>query len=203
MSRTTFFCAIALLAAVACSSKQDLGGGKSKAGETCANSSDCADGLRCLDSKCGGGDGKSVSVSGGGIDSCASDQACAARGASEPYCKNGAACTECLTDDHCAGSSSGKRCKVRGATEMNFCVACLDDTDCADAKQRCSIGELANFCVDCLEDKDCTDPTRPRCQLQRAVPTDAASGFCVACLVSADCKDPAAPICRNTTCTSG
>jgi hypothetical protein len=190
----------------ACSSNQNLGeSGKSKAGESCSKSGDCADNLRCVDQKCGGSSGKDVLVIGGDTQSCDSDQTCALRGASEPYCKNGGACTECLTDAHCAKSVAGPHCKL-GPTDqdMNFCSACLADADCAHdpAYPRCAIGKLTNFCVACFIDADCKDKTRPRCQVTQAVATDAPSGDCVECLVNADCKDPASPICRNTICSS-
>src|SRR6187397_356184 len=117
MNRSLFFLIACAVSLFACSSRQDLGsGGRSKAGETCSNSSDCADGLRCTNAVCGGATGKErvssdVSLSGSGP-SCDTDATCALRGSIEPYCKQGGDCTDCLTDAHCALNSSGHYCKV-------------------------------------------------------------------------------------------
>ncbi len=196
----------------ACSSTHSIGErGTSKAGETCSKSSDCESGLRCYASKCaaddvGGGndEARTEGVPAGGVLDCASDETCASRFQTEPYCKQQSRCTECLQDAHCASKGTGKHCKAPDAAdEPNFCTDCLEDAHCTDPREpRCSIGKYGNFCVDCLVDADCKDPEYKHCQVTRGAPTDAARGNCVACLENAHCTDPERPICRSGYCGS-
>jgi hypothetical protein len=163
---------------LACSGSQDLGqSGKSKAGETCSKTGDCADNLKCIDQRCG--DGGGVTVSPVRL-SCPSDATCALRGASTPFCKQGGACVECMTDAHCAANGYRPRCKLTPSDQdQNLCVECLTDPDCTDPTQpRCSAGTYGNFCMACLADADCKDPTRPHCKITQSVPGDAPFGSC-------------------------
>lgn len=209
MIRSIFF-AFTALCAVACSSKQDLGGdsGQSTAGESCASSNDCASGLRCVMQTCQ--DGKAVGDD-GAVDAspkCSSDGECARAGSSARYCKAASVCTECLVDADCSAKARTPRCNVTASSaEQNSCVVCLEDGDCLEG-QHCSVvvvgpgrlpppsvaGGGGNACVACLVDADCTDLSRPRC--------DATFNSCVACKVSTDCKDPVFPVCSQTLCVA-
>jgi hypothetical protein len=174
-------------ALVACSSRQDLGKGgggttgestgASKVGETCSSSADCANGLRCLDARCGGKG--AAAGAGGDPNSCSIDKDCAKDSAIGRYCKGAETCAECLEDAHCA-TKAEKHCKITAsALDPNYCVECLVDGDCTDpGATRCSSGEHFNYCVECVSDRDCTDPAKSRCVLASTTPGSAPQGSC-------------------------
>jgi hypothetical protein len=209
MNRFLFFFFACAAVLIACSGSQNLGGaGRSLAGETCSNSADCADNLRCTSSVCGGSSGTdrvSTDVGTGTSESgpsCDTDSTCALRGSYDPYCKPGGDCTQCLTDDHCALNSSGKHCKVGpAARDRNECVDCLTNAHCTDpAAAQCSQGKYGNYCVECLADGDCKDATRPKCEVTQSGADSARRGYCRECLANADCKNKDKPICRIGYC---
>ena len=116
-------------------------------------------------------------------------------------------------DGQCAGNPNGPFCNVG----PDVCVACLDDTDCADGdfcngaevcapNGTCQPGgdpctdpalsvcdEADDECVECLIDDDCTDnPNGPICSI--------GPDICVECLADEDCDDASA--CTGDTCSA-
>lgn len=123
--------------------------------------------------------------------------------------KNGGACVECTTDDHCKNNSSAKgpkcdiqtntcyceaaqdcsqntrgtQCTLYGDSELKGCQ-CTKDEDCQEAPYtKCLAGanNLKRCELSCSSDKDCTDAANPRC--------DTTNGVCKPCLDNSDCTN--------------
>jgi hypothetical protein len=108
----------------------------------CLSNGDCS-GNAAL-SKCSGGGACSV---------CVADGDCGAI-MGKNACKTSEGCVECVNDTHCANNEDGTHCKVTagGSADINTCVECNSNADCAGAGAALC---QDNQCVPCVADADC------------------------------------------------